>query len=458
MRQLNEFSEDPGTALTRAAVQQSLAKMAWNRGDSLSALALARHAKQLVLTDEPNSPAALVEAELMIASILSEETDLGPISAEITSHVNRLPDGPGKVSAEFRHRVLQAQSASRLAAETVRKDQVKRDLGRAQLKVRAVALSDQLRSEMNGENQRREKLQQEAATENDPGKMARAMKEKDSYDEKFRAELQRREDELRQQTQAALQPDVKVTEALQQAADLWKQALLFVETNGADSAQATEARLGLATALLAQDNLAGAEDAVKGLGADTAGLATDEVQLARTKLVQARVALRKSAVVAKDQAEAALAAGTTSLEASLAALAKSGKSDFRQKELAGQIQSTLANLHNAAGHKDAAAAAMSQAAALLADSAADGSWMEIMQKAQARVNQCRDMLRQSSASAVSSALSQSLELHQALVSWRAELLKDSPDAEGIASSRATAEKIVKENPDAYPWAALIPLD
>lgn len=450
-RQLEAIPPHESSFAARAIVHRALASIAWAHGDTLSALTHSR--KTVEFTAPQGTTISLVEDELFQAGILARETEFPALAASIETHLAGLPDSPEKSAASFRLASLQAQAATRAASEAITDDQIRRELSKAKLKAKGVALSDQLRSEMNGEYQRREKMQQDATSQNDPSKMALAMKEKETYDEKFRTELKRREDDLRQQSQAAMQSDPAVGEAQQKATDLWKKVLASAQARNI-SAELTEARCGLASALLGQDNLAEAEAVMNDRPAETP---EDTIsQKVRVRLVLGKLSLRKAAVLSKEQAAPIQQAGITSLRDALAMLENQSTDDFRAKEVAGQLKAVLAGLLNAAGQKDASAVAVNESNVLLSAAASDGSWMEISHRAKSRINQCRDLLRQSTAPQAANGLSQARELEAALNSWHLELLKEAPAQEAIQSAKDAAKKIIDAAPDTYSWSALIP--
>ncbi len=445
------ITDGGGADAQRAEILQSLAELALQRGDAPRSLAAAHAARAYAeLAGPPRlaAQAALCQAEGYC--LAGHIDDLAvPASRDAAHLVASLPADPPAPGLKFRLALIAARvHAHQAVAAQQEEDRMQRQLTLARLKGRSLTLSEQLRSEMNGEYQRREKLQAEAAATNDPDKMAQASNEKDAYDANFSAQLKDREELIRKETAEAMKPRPDIGERLAAAIAEWRQ---IVESSAAfGSAEKNLASLGLASALLAQGNPAEAEATLQPSLQEPAA---NPFLQAETQLLLSQCAAQKFPTLAGDAskpiAESGLSLATKALEilGTLPAGARNLALTSRAQFLAADFQSFL-------GHTDIAQTLRTTASKAEEEAARDNGWQEILRQSRLTLEDARRQLLATGSPPANDQFQLAQTADLALRFWHGSFLSAAPPA-AKADAMATTQLIVSTDLDRFPWHPLL---
>lgn len=436
----------------RVETHLQLAGMAWRRSDLTLALAQASTAHDMsVVAGQPlgRAQAQVAKANVMVHSGPNAESGKAWLS-EATQLVAALPTTPEKTNLEVQVAILQATVASRAASELTEEDTLRRELDKARLADKGKKLSTQLRAELDGETQKREKLQQDAAATNDPAKMAQATAAKEAFDKKFDEELKSREAKLKEETTEATKPRAEISEVQVAATSTWRGAVASAEASG-DKSSAAEAKLGLVSALLLERNLPEALALVQGV-LKTENLPARLVTLA--KELNARVELQGSPRMAGD---AAKAARTVALQSASEAAQAMERQTFRSVETSFHLAdcySLMAEASALLGQAEAAAKHREAAVNVAQTAARDGGWNEVLQQSNQSIGALRQALKTGYSDELAAQLKTAVEFRKSIQSWYGTYLVKAP-AELASEAGNRAKEIAKQFPEQFPWAALM---
>jgi hypothetical protein len=437
-----EVNEDPTVRDYQGQLHQHLATLAQQRSDYMAGLNELKQAT--TLTAEPNRLAAIALQRLELLLAADPTTSLAQTAvAPVSAAVQALPAGEGKATAILHLAVLQAEVASAHAAAVTAEDQVRRELQVAQLKRKGLALSEQLRAEMNAEYQKRDQAQQDATTRNDPAQMAQSIKDKDLFDEKFSTELKRREEQFQAETKAALQPDPQISALQAASVEAWQK----LAEPPLESAWSLRIQLGLAAAYLEQQNFPAANNA---LAVAMTAKSPTTLELATTKHLQARILQAQAARLSGPAATAVYQQALNSATEAHKQLAKISLHRPELMEQSAAIEATLAALHALVGQKDAAAQFQSAAEKNSQAAAQDHRWREILWNAQNKLEQLRIALRAKYQPELVEQLASAQSLVEALRQW--QFLQLTEQDSGLPQKRV--QSILQAAPGQYPWASL----
>lgn len=427
--------EPPEQRALRADFHLTQARLAFHRSDlpvSVSQLATA--------TALSPTPAQRTEEDLLRVEIFlsAQQFNLARTAADalevsLTTPANRLHLG-----------ILQARIATAAAAASTRQDQWQREQNIAQLKAKGLTLSAQLRSELSAEFTAQSEAQQQASAQNDPTQMAAALKSKEAYDEKFSAELKRREAQLTEEAAAALQPDATVSERQASAVAAW-QALAHAELPPAETMQVT---LGLAEALLQQQDFSAATTA---LGPTLTSQASNLLDQATAHHLSARLSQAQAIRSAGPSAAAALQQALNSAQQAFNLLSKVSQHRPAILEQRSTIETTLAAIHTALKQPEPAETLTAQAEQHRQMAHADHGWREIFWNLQTQTNQLRQALRQNYRPETLAPLAQIQALQTALEQWQAATLQQLSTADAEAKVNA----LIQSAPAKYLWSSLL---
>ena len=439
-----------GADAQRAEILQSLAELALQRGDAPRSLAAAHAARAYAdLARQPrlSARAALCQAEGYC--LAGHIDDLAvPASRDAARLVASLPDDPTAADLKFRLAHIMARLHFHQAVAIQQEDRLQRQITLARLKGRSLTLSEQLRGEMNGEYQRREKLQAEAAASNDPDKMAQASNEKDAYDAKFSAQLKDREDLLRKETAEAMKPRPDIGERLAAATAEWRQVVAASAAFG--NVEKNLARLGLASALLAQGNSAEAETTLQ---ASITEPAASPFLQAETQILLSQCAAQKLPTLAGDAAkpvaESGLALAVKAQEI-LSALPASP----RNLSLTSRAQFLAADFQSSLGHADLAHTLRASASKAEEEAAKDNGWQEILRQSRLSLDDARRQLLATGSPPANDQFQLAQAADLALRSWHGNFLSAAPPT-AITDAMATTQLIVSTDLDRFPWHPLL---
>lgn len=444
------ITDGGGADAHRAEILLSLAELALLRADAPRALAAAHAAR--AYAEVAKQPRLVAQATLCQAEgyfLAGHTDDLAiPASRDATHLLANLPADPPAPDLKFRLALLNARLHSQQAVSSQQEDGMQRHLSLARLKGRSLTLSEQLRGEMNGEYQRREKLQAEAAATNDPEKMAQASNEKDAYDAQFSAQLKDREDQLKKEIADAMKPRPEIGQRLEAATAEWRQVADASTAFG--NAEKNLARLGLAAALLAQGNPAEAETTLQ---ASIQEPAASPFLHAETHLLLSVSAAQKlpslAGEAAKPAAESGLALANKALEI-LSALPASQ----RNLSLTSRAQLLAADFQSALGNTDIAQTLRSTATKAEEEAAKDNSWLEILRQSRLSLDEARRQLLATGSPPASDQFQLTQAADLALRAWHGNFLSAAPP-NAIAEAVATAQLVVSTDIDRFPWQALL---
>ncbi len=276
---------------------------------------------------------------------------------------------------------LRATVAARMAEDSAAQDRLARDLATAQIKRKSAGLSERLRAEMKDDFQRREKLLQEAQANNDPQKLSAAMAAKESFDQKFSAELKKREEQLKQEGADVMKPRADAAENRRAAVEAWTQAVQAavkcVSLAAADAELGTSdrwvgamalimARTELSAALALQEALPEALDSAEKAAAEAQALLKEDPASSPAQDLAARAAQRLAEAkflqgfrLAPDQAKPLWQQAETHIRQAVEAFELSYARCAALPTAAtrlGQSRSTLSALLGAQGRKEESAA------------------------------------------------------------------------------------------------------
>ncbi len=424
-------------------LHQQFAALALQRADFPIALAELSAAESATKELQTLANLALQRLEIFLAA--DHATTLAAPAIGPTSQLlAKLPAGAAKTQAAFQLEIIQAETASAQAEATTEQDQMQRELRIAQLKRKGLALSEQLRAELNTDFQKREQAQQDAATQNDPAKMAEAIKQKEAFDEKFSAELKRREEQLQQETTAAMQPNPEISALQATAVTTWQQ----LAERATDTPWSRRVRLGLAAALLQQQNFPAATEALAPVLAEKDLPPMDQL---RASHLSARIHQAQASRLAGAAATAALQQALNAASHAQEQFAKLSLHRPALQKQAADVAATLATLHTALGQKPSAQQFQALAEQHSQAAARDHSWREILWNARAKITQLRQSLRQQYQPPLVDQLDQANQLLTALRQYQASVLaRQDPKA---ASDKVSA--LINLAPDQYPWSSLL---
>ena len=439
-----------GADAQRAEILQSLAELALQRGDAPRSLAAAHAARAYAdLARQPrlSARAALCQAEGYC--LAGHIDDLAvPASRDAARVVASLPADPPAADLKFRLAHIIARLHFHQAVATQQEDRMQRQITLARLKGRSLTLSEQLRSEMNGEYQRREKLQAEAAASNDPDKMAQASNEKDAYDSKFSAQLKEREDLLRKETSEAMKPRPDTGERLAAATAEWRQVVAASAAFG--NAEKNLARLGLASALLAQGNAAEAETTLQ---ASIAESAASPFLQAETQLLLSQCAAQQLPTLAGDAAKSIAEAGLA-LAGKAQEILSSLPASPRNLSLTSRAQFLAADFQFSLGHADLAQTLRATASKAEEEAAKDNGWQEILRQSRLSLDDARRQLLATGSPPANDQFQLAQAADLALRSWHGNSLSAAPPT-AITDAMATTQLIVSTDLDRFPWHLLL---
>ena len=436
----------------RVETHLQLSGMAWRRSDLTLALAQASMAHDMaVLAKQPlgQAQAQVAKASVMIHSGPNAEAGK-PWLAEATQLVAPLPTTPEKTILDVQIAILNATIASRSATELTDDDKLRRETDLARLKDSGKKLSTQLRAELEGETQKREKLQQEASATNDPAKMAQATAAKEAFDKKFDEELKNREAKLTQETTEAAKPRPEISDVQMAATTAWRTTVAAAEASG-DKLLAAEAKLGLVSALLLEQNLPEALALVQSV-LKTESLPSRIVTLSQE--LNARVELQGSR---RKSGDAAKAAQTVALQSASEAAQALERQSFRSAQAAFHLAdcySLMAEACALLGQAEVAAKHRESSSKIAQSAARDGGWNEVLQQSNQTISQLSQALKNGYSDELAAQLKTAVEFRKSMQSWYGAFLVKAP-AETSAEAANRAKEIAKQFPDQFPWAALM---
>ena len=444
------ISEGGGADAQRAEVLQGLAELALQRADVPRALAAARAARAYAEVAHQlrlSAQAVLCQTEGYLLAGHADDLAV-PASREAAKLLASLPADNPAPDLKFRLALINARLHSHQAVAAQQEDRMHRQIALARLKRKSLTLSEQLRGEMIGEYQRREKLQADAAATNDPEKMAQASNEKDAYDAKFSAQLKDREDLLRKETAEVMMPLPAIAERLDNATTEWRQVL--ESATAAGIVEKNLARLGLGETLLALGNTAEAETLLQ---ANVQEPAANPFLQAETHLLLSQCSAQKLPGLvgdaAKPFAESGLALSSKTQEI-LGTLPMSS----RNRSLTSRAQRLAADFQTNLGHADIAQTVRATATQSDEDAAKDHGWQEILWQSRLSLNEARRQFLTNGSPPARDLFQLAEAADLALRFWHGRYLSDAPHT-AKAEAMATTQLVVSTDIDRFPWHPLL---
>lgn len=451
----------------RRQLRLDLAEIARNRSDFRTAMTHVREAAAL----EGGAWADLLGGEMLFeAGDCREEAGIRA-SRILASLPAAASDTTALLAARAQH--LLARIATADAVGALQEAGTVRETAVTALKARGGALSASLRAEMKEDFQRREQKLQDALTKNDANLIAEAGRKKEAFDQKFHAELQRREARLQQELAEAQKPSPTLETLQEKAAAAWKAALeragKAAEASSDMEARRlrTECRVELAGALAVQRKFDQAQAQAETALAESEALAKAASTLPLQRLQgfaasQASDILRlKSlgvpAAQAKPLQSQALALIRRAVEWSTGATQRIPDAPLVWSRL-GSAQLRLAALLADGGNAAEAASVQQQATESLRRSERDGGLRELQFLASQRLAALRPVPANADAAKAAAAVQAAQTLANEIAVLRRLLALAWLDGTATGASQESKARLLEHCqavPETQPWKALV---